>query len=63
MIVALGGDGGFAISMHEMETAVRYRLPILFILLNNQRLGLIDEHACHTWGGLPVSKDFFDVNW
>ena len=62
-IIAIGGDGGFAISMHEMETAARYRLPIIYFLLNNNRLGLIDKHATALLKGKPVSDQFIDVEW
>jgi acetolactate synthase I/II/III large subunit len=62
-VFALGGDGGFSMAMHEMETAVRNRLPITYFLLNNQRLGLIDRHAVELLGGQPVSAQFSHVNW
>jgi acetolactate synthase-1/2/3 large subunit len=62
-VVAIVGDGGFAMAMHEMETATRYNLPILYFLLNNQRLGLIDKHATALLGGAAVSENFFDIDW
>lgn len=62
-VIALGGDGGFSMAMHDLETAVRYRLPLLYVLLNNQSLGLIDKHATQLLGGSPVSKDFYDIAW
>lgn len=62
-IIAIGGDGGFAMSMHEMETAVRYQIPILFILLNNNSLGLIDKHATQILKGQKISQNFYDIPW
>lgn len=62
-IVAIGGDGGFSMAMHDLETAVRYRLPLLYVLLNNQALGLIDKHATQLLGGTPVSSGFHDIDW
>ena len=62
-VVAIGGDGGFSMAMHDLETAVRYRLPILYVLLNNQSLGLIDKHMQHFLDGEPVSRDFHDIDW
>ena len=40
-IFAVTGDGGFAQYMGELNTAIKYRLPIKHILLNNQELGKI----------------------
>lgn len=62
-VVAIGGDGGLAMAMHELETAVRYRLPIVYFLLNNQRLGLIDRHAVDLLGGEPISAGFSAMDW
>lgn len=49
--------------MHEMETASRYKLPIVYFLLNNNRLGLIDKHAVSILKGNPISEKFIDINW
>jgi len=39
-VVALVGDGGFAQSMAEFATAVRYQLPITVIVMNNGWLAM-----------------------
>jgi pyruvate dehydrogenase (quinone) len=39
--IALIGDGGFAMLMAELDTAVRYELPIKVIVVNNSSLGQI----------------------
>jgi len=39
--VALCGDGGFTMTMGELATAVKYRLPIKVLILNNESLGMI----------------------
>jgi len=62
-IFAIGGDAGFAMAMHEMETAVRNDLPITYFLLNNERLGLIDRHATELSGGQPISSKFSHLDW
>jgi pyruvate dehydrogenase (quinone)/pyruvate decarboxylase len=36
--VAVAGDGGFAMLMAEMTTAVQHNLPIKVLILNNHRL-------------------------
>lgn len=50
-------------AMHDLETAVRYRLPILFVLLNNKSLGLIDSHMTRFHGAAPLSQAFHDIDW
>lgn len=40
-VVALAGDGGFAMTMHELETAVRERVRIVAIVFDNRRYGTI----------------------
>ena len=39
--VAVTGDGGFGQYLAEFTTAVKYRMPITHVLLNNQELGKI----------------------
>lgn len=62
-VVGLGGDGGMLMALHDMETARRMNLPIVFFLLNNNRLGLIDQHAEMIHGGKAVSDAFVDLDW
>lgn len=40
-VVAVVGDGGLSMSLAELATAVRYRLPIKVVVLNNGVLGQI----------------------
>src|SRR3954470_10945077 len=40
-VIALQGDGGFAMLMAEFSTACRYRLPITVVINNNNALGQI----------------------
>jgi thiamine pyrophosphate-dependent acetolactate synthase large subunit-like protein/nitrite reductase/ring-hydroxylating ferredoxin subunit len=42
-IVAVTGDGGFAQYMAELNTAVKYKMNIKHILLNNNELGKISK--------------------
>jgi acetolactate synthase-1/2/3 large subunit len=42
--VALAGDGGFAMTMAELETAVRERARVVVIVFDNQRYGTIRAH-------------------
>jgi pyruvate dehydrogenase (quinone) len=40
-VVAVVGDGGLSMSLAELATCVRYRLPVKVVVLNNQSLGQI----------------------
>jgi acetolactate synthase-1/2/3 large subunit len=52
-IVALLGDGAFAMNGIEVHTAVEYDLPIVFIVLNDGGLGMV-EHGDTLVTGRPV---------
>ena len=40
-VVAVVGDGGFMYSVGELATAVKYRLPVVFLVMNDDRYGAI----------------------
>ena len=40
-VVAVTGDGGFMMNSQEMETAVRLKLDIVILVLNDNGLGMI----------------------
>ena len=40
-VVAVCGDGGFLFSVNELATAVKYRLPVVFLVVNDERYGAI----------------------
>lgn len=40
-IISAVGDGGFAMTMMELSTVVKYDLPIKFVIFNNGKLGMI----------------------
>jgi acetolactate synthase I/II/III large subunit len=62
-IVVIAGDGGFAYSVAEIETAARYGLNITYVILNNsalawinhgeQRMGIRDES---TFGNVQFAR-------
>lgn len=52
-VVALLGDGAFAMNGMEVHTAVEYALPVVFIVLNDGGLGMV-EHGDTLVAGRPV---------
>ncbi|MDR7555505.1 MAG: thiamine pyrophosphate-binding protein [Armatimonadota bacterium] len=62
-IVAVTGDGGFGYHVGELETAVRLRLPVIVIVLNNSSLAF-EYHIQKLLYGDPVFEvdDFADVD-
>lgn len=43
-VVSLSGDGGFMMTAQELETAVRYNVPIISLVFNNDMYGTIRMH-------------------
>jgi len=41
--VAVCGDGGFAMTMNALFTAVQYRIPVVTVILNNSVLGWVKD--------------------
>ncbi|CAN2253950.1 pyruvate oxidase [Bacillus vallismortis] len=40
--IAVCGDGGFSMVMQDLPTAVKYKLPVTVVILNNENLGMIE---------------------
>ncbi len=40
-VICVVGDGGFMYSVNELATAVKYRLPVVFLVMNDDRYGAI----------------------
>lgn len=46
--VAICGDGGFAMTATEVSTAAYHRLPVIVVVMNDQRLGMVElGHQAH----------------
>jgi acetolactate synthase-1/2/3 large subunit len=53
--VALAGDGGFAMTMAEIETAVRERAHVIAIVFDNARYGTIYRHQQQRGSGAGIA--------
>jgi thiamine pyrophosphate-dependent acetolactate synthase large subunit-like protein len=61
-VVAVVGDGGFMFSVNELATAVKYRLPIPFVVMNDDRYGAIkwlQEEIFQRWGEADLANPDF----
>ena len=56
LVGVLNGDGSFMFNVQELETAVRYNLPILIVIANNDSWGMIKSGQ-----QLSMKKRFIDV--
>lgn len=52
-VINIAGDGCFRMNMNELATAVRQKLPIIEIIINNSVLGMV-----HQWQGLFYENRF-----
>ncbi len=55
-VLALVGDGGFLMSMAEILTAVKYRLPVTVIVANNHQYSL-ETQRMQAQGMTPLGND------
>ncbi|RPF54398.1 thiamine pyrophosphate-dependent enzyme [Aquisalibacillus elongatus] len=62
-VVALAGDGGFMMTMQEVETAVRNDIPIISIVFNNQMYGTIRMHQEKHYPKRVVGTDLGHVHF
>ena len=61
-VISVVGDGGFMFSVNELATAVKYRLPVVFLVLNDGRYGAIkwlQETMFGTWGEAELANPDF----
>ena len=54
-VVALAGDGGFVMNMQDLETAMRLKLDLIIIIMNDNGLGMIRmKQMSEGYGNLGV---------
>jgi acetolactate synthase-1/2/3 large subunit len=62
-VVALVGDGGLAMSMAELETAVREHARVVVLAFDNERYGTIRMHQERREGAEPVGTDLGPIDF
>jgi pyruvate oxidase len=60
--IAVCGDGGFTMVMHDFVTAVKYKLPIIVVILNNRKIGMI-KYEQQESGHLEYETDLQDIDF
>lgn len=60
--IAISGDGAFAMVMQDFVTAVKYKWPIIVVVLNNKQLAFI-KYEQQAAGQLNYGIDFNDIDY
>ncbi len=56
-VVAIHGDGGYLMNSQELETAVRHRIGVVTIVMNNNCWGSEKAYQKHFYGGRYIGCD------
>lgn len=62
-VVTLAGDGGFMMTANELETAVRYQVPIIALVFNNQMYGTIRMHQEIHYPEKVIGTDLGEISF
>ncbi|HIE18118.1 TPA: thiamine pyrophosphate-binding protein [Candidatus Bathyarchaeota archaeon] len=62
-VVALCGDGGFYMSLHELSTSIQEIAPVIVCILNDRALGTIKHRQRDSYGGRFISVDFKNLDF
>jgi acetolactate synthase-1/2/3 large subunit len=64
-VVCITGDGGAGYHLADIETAVRYKLPVVIIVMNNSALAFEYHEQKYRWNGNVVAEanDFGRVDF
>ena len=61
--IALAGDGGFAMTMAELETAVRERARVVALVFDNERYGTIRAHQETRGSGQGIATELGPIDF
>ncbi|AXI29729.1 pyruvate oxidase [Priestia aryabhattai] len=61
-VFAVCGDGGFAMTMADFITAVKYNLPLVVVLFNNHKIGMI-KFEQEVMGNAEFGTDLTNPNF
>ncbi|HEX6592997.1 MAG TPA: thiamine pyrophosphate-dependent enzyme [Bacillota bacterium] len=63
IVVSLSGDGGFMMTAQELETAVRYDIPVISLVFNNNMYGTIRMHQEIHFPKRVVGTDLGEISF
>ena len=61
-VFAICGDGGFGMTMNDFVTAVKYRLPLVVVVLNNHKIAMI-KFEQEVMGNIEFGTDLHNPNF
>ena len=62
-VVTLAGDSGFMMTAQELETAVRYHIPVIALVFNNNMYGTIRMHQRMHYPEKVIGTDLGTVSF
>ena len=62
-VVAVAGDGGFAMTMAELETAVREKARVIALVFDNERYGTIRMHQERRGTGAGIATELGPIDF
>lgn len=54
-VIAICGDGGFQMSLPELQTIVEFNIPVKIVVINNSMLGLMKNFQDENFDGLHIA--------
>lgn len=57
-VIAVVGDGAFMMVLQELETAVRYKLPVVVVVMNNYCFANVKEKQIREYGGRVIGSQY-----
>ncbi|WP_029421296.1 thiamine pyrophosphate-dependent enzyme [Alicyclobacillus macrosporangiidus] len=63
LVVSFSGDGGFLMTVQELETAVRHQVPVVAVVVNNHLYGTIRAHQERQFPGRVVGTELGNPNY
>jgi acetolactate synthase-1/2/3 large subunit len=62
-VVAITGDGGFNMTLGDLETAVREKVPLTLVIVNNAAMGYVKGLQHALFEGRYQSADLKETNY
>lgn len=62
-VVVITGDGGFNMAMGDLETAIRERIPVTYVIVNNAAFGYVKGLQYALFQGRYQSSDLKEMNY